>query len=82
MTKITQDSQEVTLAYGFNDVIERVFPDGKVQPSVVAGGVATLLVGYLGQLEPRQRMSVLSEMVEVTLSGLNDNVDTDIVLYN
>ena len=75
-----QGSPEIKLAHGFNDVVQGIF-SGPVPAAVVAGGCATLLNSYLAQLEPEHRVLILSELVDVLITGLRDNVDTDLTIH-
>jgi hypothetical protein len=68
---------EIKLAHGFNDVVASNY-EGPAPAADIAGGCATLLIGYLSQLNPDQRMLILSGFVDTMLRGFSDNCDSDL----
>jgi hypothetical protein len=73
---------EAAMAGEFDKVVRRMYPDGHVAASVVAGGCATLMVNYFSRLEPTRRTLILNDMVELMIEGFHDHGDSDLHYLN
>lgn len=75
---MTKGSEEIQLAETFDSAVGAMYAD-KVNVTKVAGACAVLLVTYLSQVAPNDRVLLINETVEAILSGITEHCDADIL---